>query len=303
MNSGSVRVGAAITLIAALAFASHGILIKLALEAGLAFWLILVVRYVPASGILWAATAVKPALRRPFRTPDTRATILTGATIHAIAVISFTGAVWRIGAGISTVLLYVFPAMVAVAMALMGREKLHAIRVAAIVFALIGVALISSGGTASGDPLGISLGLIAALANALVVLAGDRYVPKLGSVSFTLRLCLGGAFTFLVIGIATSAWQSEWPVEAWPLVLALILFPTIFGITGFMAGVARLGPAMASILLATEPIFAIILATVILSEPLGSVEAIGACLIIAAAVLMRYGDLRYPPAPVTAEVR
>ncbi len=267
MRKGSVRAGVAVTLLAALAYASHGLLAKLVLDAGLAFSLLLVVRYVGASGLLMAATAAKPAWRRPGWDPDSRAATLAGATVHAVAVITFTAAVLRVGAGIATVLLYAFPAMVAVAMALTGRERLHPIRIAAVLSALVGVGLISAGGAASGDPLGIALGLISALANALVVLAGDRYLPRLGPIGFTSRLCIGATFTFVIVALFASSWTSPWPSSAWYLIPGLIVLPTVIGMTGFMAGVDRLGPAMASILLATEPAFALILATLILSEP------------------------------------
>ena len=103
----------------------------------------------------------------------------------------------RMDASLLALILYVYPALVLIGAVALGRERASVRRVAALLIALAGTALVLAG-AASGslDALGTAMGFGAALAYTVYILTGDRVgaaVPPLALAAF---VCLRATSTF-----------------------------------------------------------------------------------------------------------
>jgi drug/metabolite transporter (DMT)-like permease len=79
---------------------------------------------------------------------------------------------------------------------------------------------------------------------------------------------------------------------AWASLLALGSLCTVVPIRAFLAGMQRIGPGRAAVLSSVEVIVTIVLAVVLLGEPVGLRQVGGAVLILSAVVLQNLGALR-----------
>jgi drug/metabolite transporter (DMT)-like permease len=60
-------------------------------------------------------------------------------------------------------------------------------------------------------------------------------------------------------------------------------------IAGFIVGLARVGPARAAILSTLEPVITVVLAGLVLAEPLAWSQGIGGALILSAILILQLG--------------
>ena len=94
----------------------------------------------------------------------------------------FFAALERIDASLLSLLLYTFPAIVAVAAVALGRERIDGRRVAALGLAFGGLVLVMAGaGAGALDPLGAALGLGAAVVYSTYILVSDGIVGTRGA--------------------------------------------------------------------------------------------------------------------------
>ena len=104
-----------------------------------------------------------------------------GAIAYSAQAGAYFAALARIDAGLLSLLVYTFPAIVAVAAAAVGRERAGRRTAAALALSSAGLALVVAGaGAGALDPLGTALGLTAAGVYAAYVLVSERVAQRLG---------------------------------------------------------------------------------------------------------------------------
>jgi drug/metabolite transporter (DMT)-like permease len=89
-------------------------------------------------------------------------------------------------------------------------------------------------------------------------------------------------------------WSLGW--EVWTLTLLATLGPLVLTNILWFRSLDRVGPARATLAVNLQPFVAALLAVVLLSEPLSSLQVVGGVLIGAGLVIAR----RRPPAPQAA---
>jgi drug/metabolite transporter (DMT)-like permease len=82
------------------------------------------------------------------------------------------------------------------------------------------------------------------------------------------------------------------PAEAWLPLLGVGVLATAVALQAFYAGARRIGAAQASLVSTVEPVYTIILATLLFGEMLGTVQVIGGIMVIAGVVIAQLGELR-----------
>jgi drug/metabolite transporter (DMT)-like permease len=92
------------------------------------------------------------------------------------------------------------------------------------------------------------------------------------------------------------------PVTAagWLGVGGVVLLGTVMAIACFLAGLERLGAVKASVYSTLEPAFTLLLAALLLGEPVSALRLAGGALILGAVLLLAREDLARvaaPPAP------
>lgn len=185
-------------------------------------------------------------------------------------------------AGLVALLLYLYPFLVTVLGALLYRRRLTAGRVCAVLVALAGTAITLGGGVA-GEPLGISLGIAAALIYSVYILAGSQVVDNEDPLAAATVVIISAAMVFgAIAGVSGPAWPAN--MAGWLAVTAIALISTVVAMVAFFAGMQRLGAADAATLSTLEPVVTFVLAAIFLGEPLQPNQLVGGAIILGAVV-------------------
>jgi drug/metabolite transporter (DMT)-like permease len=306
--------GVALCLVAAAGFGAMAIFAKEAYAAGAGTVTLLAVRFTLAAAVLWTLVLLRrslPSTRRSGRAvriplaPRTAAVGLLLGVAYAVEAAAYFAALRRIDAALASLLLYLYPGMVAVAAALLGVDRLTPRRVAALGLTTTGAVLALAGaGTGAIDPLGAGLAVLSAALYSAYILFSDRAVAQVDPLTVTALVATGAAACFAGAGLATGVLDLALDPRAWAAAAALAVLSTVVPIAAFLAGMRRVGPATAAILSTLELVVTILLAVALLGERLAAAQLAGGALVLAGVVLLQWrvaGTVRRDePAPVAA---
>lgn len=268
------------------AFGAMAVFGKLAYDEGATVGTLLAVRFTLAAALFWLCGAARSVAALDRR--DVAAGLALGACGYALQAGCYFAALERIDASLLSLLLYTFPAMVAIAAVALGRERLERRRVVALVLASGGGALVVAGaGAGALDPVGAALGLAAATLYSAYILVSDGIAGRVPPFVLSALVCTGAAVS-LTVG---SALLGELRLGAlstagWGWLGALAVVSTVGAISLFFAGLRRVGPTTAAILATVEPLVTVLLAFAVFGETLGGVQVLGGLLVLFAVVAL-----------------
>jgi DME family drug/metabolite transporter len=292
--------GVAIMIVAASMFATLGVLSRTAYGLGLAPFAFVAWRAAIGGIGLWVAVLLVRRRRQAMlpwgrMSRTTRRSlgfaILAGAALNLLIFFAFD----RTTIALALLALYTFPAMVAAASVALGRERLDTARALALVLALVGMVAVVIGGLGGTsalriDPLGIAAALGAAACQAAFVLTSRGYasVPS----DQAMASILGGtAVVASGVTILTGGPALLLEPFASGQLLGLLLVVGIFAAAVpsfmFLTGMRRLGGIRTGIVMLAEPVVAVALAAIFLSEPVAPLQAVGGVTILVAAILVQ----------------
>jgi drug/metabolite transporter (DMT)-like permease len=287
--------GTLICLASGAAFGAMAIFGKLAYDEGATVGTLLSVRFTLAAAMLWALAGAGPV--RALGRRDVAAGLALGAGGYALQAGCYFAALERIDASLLSLLLYTFPAMVAVAAVSLGRERLDARRVVALTLASGGLALVVAGsGAGAIEPVGAALGLGAAVVYSAYILVSDGISRRVPARLLATLVCTGAAVS-LTGGSALLGELRPGALTAagWGWLACLAVVSTVGAISLFFAGLRRVGPTAASILATVEPLVTVVLAFLVFGEALGGVQVLGGVLLLAAVPVLQAPRLRIRP--------
>lgn len=209
---------------------------------------------------------------------------LMGGVGYVTQSLSFFFALTVASAALVSLLLYVFPAIVAVLAAVVLKQRLTRVKVAAVVLALLGTALVI-GQLGGGTPLGIALGLLSAVAYAIYILISSQLTPRAGAIPATTVVVLAAAAVLSTIMVVRGP-QFPTSPAGWAAIAGLAVVSTVIAIGTFFAGLERIGPAEASTISTIEPVVTVALAAVILGETVAPIQLLGGILILGAVIVL-----------------
>jgi drug/metabolite transporter (DMT)-like permease len=266
------------------AFGAMGIFGKLAYDQGATIGTLLSVRFALAAALLWALEAARRERGSRPGTVDVLAALALGAVCYALQAGLFFAALERIDASLAALLIYTAPAIVAVAAVGLGRERLDARRIAALVLASGGVVLVV-GKAGALDPLGVALAMGAAIVYSAYILVSDGVARRLPPRILAALVCTGAALTLGLGAAVTGDFRpGALSTAGWGWIACLAAVSTVGAIGLFFAGLRRVGPTNASILSTVEPLATVVLAFLIFGETLGALQLAGGTLVLAAAL-------------------
>ncbi len=194
-------------------------------------------------------------------------------------------------AGIASTILFVYPIMVAVIMAIFFKEKLTVQTVACIALALAGIALLYRGGDGATLSLaGIAFVMVSALSYAIYIVGVNQSSLKnVATVQLTFYVLVFGFSLFLVrSGFGTSlTFPDKWYL--WGNLVALAALPTAVSFLCTTQAVQYIGSTPTAILGALEPVTAVFFGVTIFGESLTVRLVIGILMIILAVTLIVAG--------------
>jgi drug/metabolite transporter (DMT)-like permease len=291
-------IGAGLLAVSGAGFATLAILAKLAYAQGMRLLEILDLRFGGAALILIIFLLVRRT-RVYFGFRRTLPLLLLGVVGYAVQASLYVGALQRIPASVCALLLYSYPAFVALLDWAVNRRRPTRMEWLAMGLALAGVVLTSGriGPVSTLDRLGVALVLCSAAWYAGFILASSRVIPRAGSLVGTAWITLGAFCTFTILGALTGELPTELTASRASIMLAMVVFSTILPIGTFMAGMVRVGPTAAALLSTLEPAFTVLLAAVVLREALTPAQIVGGALVLAAVVLLSLPQPEPKPVP------
>jgi drug/metabolite transporter (DMT)-like permease len=260
---------------------------KLAYDAGVSVDALLLVRFGLAGGLLLIVALARGSLRNlPKRA------VLTGLGMGIVGYAAQSGlyfsALARLDASLVALILYLYPILVMVAAIALRRERVSRRRVGALAIALIGIGLVLSGALSGQfDLLGVLLALGAPMVYTGYILVGDSLTADVPPLALTALVCTGAFGTFLVLGLFRGIDLGFAPI-GWLWLAAVALISTVAAILFFFAGMARVGPSVASILSIFEPVVTVAAAAVVFGEQLSATQWIGGALVLSAVLIVQW---------------
>jgi drug/metabolite transporter (DMT)-like permease len=283
-------VGAFYVIISALAFGSMPIFARTAYASGVDTETLLLLRFSIASVLTWVIFAIRRA-RLP-RGPGLAVLVGMGAIGYAGQAFSYFTALTLASAGLTALLLYLYPALVAILSRVLFRHRLSRVQIAAIAMAL-GGSVFTVGRPGEGQPLGIAFAVLAAIIYAVYIIAGSRLPGDVTPTASTAVVTTAAAAVYLAVAAFRGVHLPATAV-GWAAVVTIAVVCTVVAIAFFLAGLDRLGPVSASTYSTLEPVSTLALAALLLGERVTLGRAFGGALILAAVVLLARAEA--PPA-------
>jgi drug/metabolite transporter (DMT)-like permease len=276
-------------------FATLGILTKWAFDHGAEPISLLAVRFAAAAVVMGAAQAV----RDPGALRVTRGDLLRflglSLTGYGAASLCYAFAVREIGASVTTVLLYTYPAMVSIIGWLFLKETFPLKRVSAVLMSFLGCAMVA-GIFTSGSSVtarGLLLGMGAALGYAVFNVLSYRTLgrtPRLTIMAYTF------AFSAIALGAVAAAngtlgTVARWDAYAWGSIALMVAVPTFAAVMLYLGGIARMGAAQAAVVSTLELPFTVVFAALAFpTQLLAPLQLLGAAIVLGGVVMAEWGS-------------
>lgn len=291
--------GAVLVLLSAFGYACLPIIIKFVYqETDLRPADLLIVRFMLAVAAMWVMIAVRQEIRVVWQMPRRLfwRVLLPGGLFSAAALCAFV-ALDKVPATTFTVLLYTYPAIVALIMLALG-ERLAFLRWIAIGLSLGGCVLVVGGKIEGGSLFGMGLVLVNSTLYSIYLILSARIAVRVPSFVFG-ALSMTGTLLFLLPIIPLQGLRLPAGGVGWGLVLALVAVGTLLPILTMFIGMRYIGATNAAIISTIEPVVTMILAAVLLDEAskIEPIQYAGSALIIVSVIL-----LQIPQRTVTDEV-
>ena len=195
-------------------------------------------------------------------------------------------------AGIASTILFVYPVMVAVIMALFFKERVTAMTVVAIVMSLVGIGLLYKGETgASLSAMGIVLCVLSSLAYAVYIIVVNQSSIKMSSFKVTFYAMMVCEITLILYSFTSpELYLHVLPsARAWSFAVWLSIVPTILSLVFMTVAVHHVGATPTAILGALEPLTAVAIGVVVFGELLTPRLIVGILFILFAVMLVVLG--------------
>lgn len=298
------RDGLILVLISAAGFSFFAIFTKLVYDNSLFNPLdILIWRFLISTPITWGIRTWmgrKQSSQNPASVPRGRL-IALGILFALVALVAFF-AIERVPVSLYTVLIYTYPALVALGAIFFG-ESLSGRGWIALGLTLIGVVLTVPNifqGFQGVDPIGVLLVLMNAASYALYILLSSRVLRTVKDLPTASTWSISGSFV-LAVGLimfrVIQGGHTTLPSNntVWFGLVGLAVISTVIPIFTFHAGMHKLGASRAAIVSMVEPVMTLVWAVIIRHESLQPIQLVGSAFILLSVVLLQ---IRHESPPI-----
>lgn len=287
------RAGVAWILTSALAYSLFTVMAKRLLEeinpTDVLFW-----RFIIATPVIWAIVLVRARTRRgpnPLHV-EWHPRFAMGVLFGLLAWFAFLG-VDKLPGDLYVIVIYTYPAMVAVGSRLLGRPATRRLWTA-VGITTLGIALTVPEifeGTQDAALFGFGLTLMNAALYAGYILYCERIVNDTKGHHLAGDGCVAAAWGMIgsvvvavVVAVGSGGVSAPESGLAIVCMFGLAIISTVVSQTAFFLGVAKLGPAPAALVAASEPVMALTWLVIFLDESMRAIQMAGAALVIVGVV-------------------
>lgn len=278
----SSRIGIGLVILSSISFGAMALFARLAYAYGVSPTSLLFLRFGIAGLVMTAVVALRGG-----GFPRGRIALglaLMGGVGYVGQSLCFFTALTMANTGLVSLLLYLYPAIVAVLSVVLFRERLTPIRSVAVVLALFGTAL-TVGPQLEARPLGVLLGIASAVIYSGYIMAGTKLLKSASPLGGSAIIMVSAGSVFGIISAAQGITLPSSPF-GWIAVAGVTLVSTVIAVTAFLIGLAAIGPTKASVLSTFEPVTTVLLAALLLQEPVTLWTGVGGVCILAAAIIL-----------------
>lgn len=303
----AVAVGVALTIVSAFAFGSGALFAKPVYAEGVGWHTLMAWRFLIGAALAWAWLLLNAHSRaglRRMRRRDVAVAIGLGVLYTGNSATYFAG-LETVSASLAALIVYVYPAIVAVISLQVGRPLRGRRAWGALALALAGVALaVSNIGGAAPPPLtGLLLMAASPVIYAVWIVLAARLSGE-GRADVGRDAAAGvdpmAAGALMLSATAVTYWLSalvlgqpvlpaQIPAAAWFGLVGIGIVSTFVAILAFYAGAHRIGAARASLVSTVEPIWTIALASLLFAEALSPLQLVGGAMILLGVVIAQTG--------------
>jgi drug/metabolite transporter (DMT)-like permease len=279
--------GALFIVISAASFGTLAILGRYAYDDGLDTFTVLALRFCLAALLMAGWLTVR-------RTGWPRGKILAqligmGALGYVGQSFCYLSATQYASAGLVALLLYLYPAFVAILSVVFLKEKFTRLKVIALALATCGVALTAD--PQGGAWMGILLAISAAAIYSVYIIVGTGVLQRVNAIQSSTVIFASAGAVYATLAIINGPHLPR-TITGWSVVAAIVLVATVIPVITFLAGLRRIGSTNASLFSTLEPVVTVLLAAWLFGEMLQPAALIGSALILLAVLLLARSELR-----------
>ncbi|MDR0702247.1 MAG: DMT family transporter [Azoarcus sp.] len=192
-----------------------------------------------------------------------------------------------ISSGLERLILFLYPTMVIVISAVFFKKPVTTRTVFALALCYVGIALAVGHDLGNAEAchdvlIGSALVFGAAVAYALYLIGNGMVVGRLGSLQVTAWAssfaCIFSIVQFMLLRPPGLLFDHVWQV--WALAVAMVLVSTVAPVWMVSEAIRRIGAGPVSMTSALGPVVTLVLGWLILAEPFGPIQFLGAALVI-----------------------
>lgn len=191
-----------------------------------------------------------------------------------------------ITAGLERLILFVYPSFVAILSIIFLRRKVSQSTWAALLITYIGIALVVFMDVGAKSPdywWGVFLIILCAFTYAVYLIVSEHYLLKITSIAYNSMImtfaCLGVIVHFIIEKQELSLLTNQ-PFEVYGLALLIGIGATVLPSYAIVEGVKRIGSGKSALYSSIGPVWTIILANLVLYEPISWVQILGTGLVM-----------------------
>ena len=212
--------------------------------------------------------------------------------LFAASTLTYFIAFHYMSAGIAATILFIYPVMVAVIMAIFFKEKITLLTILSITLSFAGIAMLYFGDNSGQvNTAGVILVLISALTYALYIIVINRSGIVMSAEKMTFYVLLSCIATIFIYTLFDSG-SSLMPPQSFPMwgyCLMLALIPTIISLNLMTIAVESVGSTPTAVMGALEPLTAVIIGCLVMHESMTLHLFIGIVLILISVGLIIVG--------------
>lgn len=274
--------GYALGVLASVAYGTNPALALPLYNEGLDVMSVLLLRYMmalPVVLLLWRLTHGRSRLAE---SPRQAAGAFVLGILMVLSSITLFASYLYMDVGVASSLLFVYPLLVAIIMAMFFGEQLGIITVVCLVGACCGVAMLcETSGSSVVTATGILLVILSALSYALY-LVGVRLKPvsSMDSISLTVWVVSAGVVVLAVWCAVNGRLILPKSLLGWMCAFGLGLLPTLISLLCTNAAIDKIGSTATASLGAFEPVTAVFLGAVLFDERMSLMQYTGLVIVI-----------------------
>lgn len=277
-------------IISAVLFGSAGIFVKEGYSNSFSPVDLLMLQYIIAGVILFVICIIKYRNSLKLNKILFRKLFIQGAIFNTLMTVFFYSSFQYLNAAEATLLLYTYPTMVAIYMAIFKKQHIGYKKVLSILFAFVGSILVLNifkFDFTSGMLIGISFGILSAVFYSAMNIYAEGIVEDVNELVITFYTTM---FSLIVLFIFNYKFVNRLPyvdIISIKNAFNLALFCEIIPLTLLYAAIKHIGPVTTSIISTLEIPSSALLGFLFLNESLSVVQILGIVVVVLSIVYLK----------------